>query len=463
MGSPVTFSGFNNIDWSSILTAVMQQERTPLVTLEAQKTALESQASAYATLASKLSAVKSAAAKLGSSDALMGRTVSNSEPSVVGVSAGSGAAVGAYEVTVSTLARAQVMASANTFANTNETNVTSGGTITIQSGTIPPVVVEVTVPSTLQGLADAINARSDIPVYASVVGASGQYHLVLTARTPGTDNAFTVASTLQPDGTNPVVAFTDTDSDGTSGDTAADNSVQASSASLTVNGISITSASNTVENAIPGATLSLLKGAPTTPATVTVTEDTSSTKKNLQDFITAYNDLMSFMDAQVSAARDGKTNTIGRGSVLQGLRRSLGSVLSGASGTGSLQYLSQVGAEFQRTGKLSLNEVSFTKAAADPEALSALFAGQGGTPGLFAGFEDAVDAYVAAEGLVPNERERIGQQVDRLEDRIGRLEAQLTVRQQSLQAEFLAADTAMTQLNQQMSSLSSLGSQYKLF
>ena len=53
MGSPITFSGFNSIDFNQILNAVMAQERTPLTRLETQKKTLESQNSAFATLGTK--------------------------------------------------------------------------------------------------------------------------------------------------------------------------------------------------------------------------------------------------------------------------------------------------------------------------------------------------------------------------------------------------------------------------
>ena len=38
MGSPITFGGFNNIDFSLVLNAIMQQERAPLTALETQRT-----------------------------------------------------------------------------------------------------------------------------------------------------------------------------------------------------------------------------------------------------------------------------------------------------------------------------------------------------------------------------------------------------------------------------------------
>jgi len=56
MGSPVTLSGFNQIDFNQILNAIMQQERIPVVRMEASGRRSKAQKSAYATLASKLAA-----------------------------------------------------------------------------------------------------------------------------------------------------------------------------------------------------------------------------------------------------------------------------------------------------------------------------------------------------------------------------------------------------------------------
>jgi len=68
MGSPITFSGFNNIDFGTVLNAIMQQEHAPIDTIEAQQKSLQTKNSAFATLATKLGALKTAAADLSDSD-----------------------------------------------------------------------------------------------------------------------------------------------------------------------------------------------------------------------------------------------------------------------------------------------------------------------------------------------------------------------------------------------------------
>ena len=60
MSSPITFSGFNNIDFSQVLNALMAQERQPVTQLTTQQTALNNQKAFFATFASKLAGLESA-------------------------------------------------------------------------------------------------------------------------------------------------------------------------------------------------------------------------------------------------------------------------------------------------------------------------------------------------------------------------------------------------------------------
>ena len=64
MSSPITFSGFNNIDFNSIVNTLMQQASQPLTTLQANQTAVKSQISAFSQLAGRISTLQSAASGL---------------------------------------------------------------------------------------------------------------------------------------------------------------------------------------------------------------------------------------------------------------------------------------------------------------------------------------------------------------------------------------------------------------
>ncbi len=433
----VTFSGFNQIDFNTVLQAVMTQERQPLVALQNQRTAISSQNDAFATLATKLAAVDDAAGSLADARAFGGRTASASDATALRIVAGNATPEGIFDVVINRLARGQVTTTSSIYADKDNTIVATGGTLVFGG-----VTVTIDSDTTLQGLADAINSTADAPATATIVAAGGQYQMVLTGKTTGLASAFTVAANLTG---GSGVAFSAT------------NAVEASDADLLVNNVHVTSATNTVDGAVPGATLTLLKPS-ATPVTVTVGQDLSSIKTALQSFVSAYNDLVQFVGDQNAAAAKGDTTSIGRDSVVRSLRAALREGLTSQYGTsGAFQYLSQIGVQFDHTGTLSLDEGTLDAATVNVADLQKLVAG---STGAFGSIRSIVEQYVGADGLVPNAKTRLGDEMSRLDDRITNMTARLAIRQQMLQREYSAADAVMTQLQSQMSAIASLSSNF---
>ena len=460
MGSPVSFSGFNKIDFNQVLEAVMAQERQPYTRLETQKTTLEAQNTAFSTLAGKLSTLQSAVDALRDvkSMALLAATSSDTG---VGVSTTTGTVAGSYGVVVSALARSQVLTSTSSYAALTD-EVATSGTLTLTPTTGAPVAIALTGSTTLQDLADQINAETDSPASASVVQTSpGTYRLMLTGRETGTANGFTVTSTLAG---GLGLTFTDTDIDGTYGDSAADNTQTALDAAFTVNSLAITSSSNTVSDVIPGVTLELKKTDPLTTVTIDVQRNVSSAEGVVDKFVTAYNDFVKFAKDQATAALAGKAS-IGRDPVLQGFRSGIGNAIrEDYPDGGTLPALGMVGIGFSMDGTLTLDSEVFEAALTGaPGDVQALFSGSDGTGGAFGALDSLIEGYTQAGGLVAGAQERITQQVTAITTRLDRLEQMLEVRRRTLQREYIAADLAMTRLNQQSSSLSALGGQFRLF
>ncbi|HEY0872341.1 MAG TPA: flagellar filament capping protein FliD [Vicinamibacterales bacterium] len=461
MGSPITFSGFNNIDFGVVLNAIMQQERAPLAAVESQKTALQAQDSAFATFATKLGALESAVATLGGADSLAMVAATSSDDTAVGVSSGSGSIPGRYEVVVSSLARAQVTMSQTTYAAL-DTVVATSGVLSLAQFSQPPIDIPITGATTLQDLADAINQAPNSPVSASVVQVSpGQYRLVLTGRSTGIANGFTVTMSSPLTG-GQGLGFIDTDGDGTTGDDALDNVQAATDASLTVNQIPITSASNVLSDVIPGATMTLKTADPAQTIAVDVQQDHSDIIAKVEAFATAYNDVLAFIGEQTTAAAAGKAN-IGRDPMVRQFRESLRFTMMGAETSGTLTRLAEVGIGFDRSGKVVLEEDRLTSALnASVADVQTLFAGAGNA-GRFGALKTLISGYTTSGGLVSNVRDRIDEQVARLTTRMSIMEEQLAIRRAALQREFIAADRAMAQLNSQANSLGQLGGQYRLF
>lgn len=451
MSTGITFSGFNNIDFGTILNAVMRQESQPLFSLQAQQTGIKSKIENFRTLTTRVSALEDAAAALSRRGSLTPFAATSSDATAVAATGTSSAIPGRYEVVVNQLARAQVTAS-GTAPDANTTVIASGGTFTIGSATLT-----LTGDTTLRGLAEQINQMADSPARAAVVQSSpGAFRLVLTARDTGAANGFTITNGMTG---GAGLTFTDTDGNGTIGDSAADNAVQALDADLLVNNIPVTSASNTLTDAVPGTTLTLYRQDPLTPVVVDVAADTEAFKDKVTAYVTAYNELTSFLTTQQKLAGEGSESSIGNDPVIRQVRNQLRSSMTGLVGTSAaFDYLSQVGLGFTRAGKLELNETVFNAAyESNPDELVNLFAGTGPSGGAFGAIKTAMASFTGAGGLLNSVQKSLTDRMDRIDDQVANMQERLAVRRAALQKEYLAAERAMTLLNNQSGSLSNLG------
>jgi flagellar hook-associated protein 2 len=279
---------------------------------------------------------------------------------------------------------------------------------------------------------------------------------VLTGRNSGTANAFTVTSTLNG---GAGLTFTDTDNDGTYGDSDADLSVVATNAALTVNNIPITSTTNTVEGAVPGVMLTLSQKDAAKKVLVEVTESSEAAEKELEGFVKAYNELMSFLGEQNSAAANGKSN-IARDGMVRALKAELRTAMQSEYLAAGEDYsrLSTVGVEFQQNGTIKINAsrlASSLKSSAT--AVRTLF------DAAFAEVKAQVEDYAKSGGLIQGVKDRLKDQIGKIDNRLESMQLQLDLRRMALQQEFIAADLLMTQLKGQGSSLQALSGQYRLF
>jgi flagellar hook-associated protein 2 len=211
-------------------------------------------------------------------------------------------------------------------------------------------------------VADAIN-KAGMGVTATIVsdGSATPYHLVLTSNKTGENASMKIS--LSGDGSNPPDAAL---SSLLSYDPAGSQSMQQTSAAqdtkLTVNGIAVSSHSNTVSEAIQGVSLTVNQVGSTS---LNVARDTNSVKTSLQGFVKAYNELNGAL--KKLTAYDPETKKAG---ALQGdptaqsmqaqLRRMLSGQIGGLSG--SLTNLGQVGISFAKDGTLSLDDAKLSKA-----------------------------------------------------------------------------------------------------
>jgi flagellar hook-associated protein 2 len=372
-------SGVSNIDVNSIVSQLMTIERQPIAALDRKTTALQTKVSAYGALKGALSVFQGAMTAMQSPTKFTSNTVSSSDFTIAFASATATAAVGTYELNVTKLATAQVKQSAGV---TSDTAASSTGTIGIQVGS--GAITNVTIDSsnnTLQGVRDAINGAG-AGVQASIVNDGTAYRLVLTADKTGGANTITVTNGLAAGDVKDAL-------DGMTEARPAQN------AQFTINGVSVSSDSNTVSGAISGASVTLSKEGSTK---ITVSRDTAQAQSAVQTFVKAFNDLQSTVKSltgyDASTKKAGVLNgDSGATSILTGIRSMLGESVSGA---GSLRQLSDVGVSFQKDGTLSLDSAKLGDALKTSSTdVAALFGRRGTSDNALVSYSGATAATTA--------------------------------------------------------------------
>lgn len=354
----------SNLDVNSIVSQLMALERRPLAQLDSREAAFQAQLSAFGSLKGAVAAFQNTMAGLRDAGRFESLRVQTGNPAVLAATAARTAAPGNYAINVNALAVPQVLQAAGV---TSPNAAGSSGSVTLQVGEGPLHSITVDAGNnTLAGLRDAINAAQD-DVEAVIVndGGASPYRLLLTAARGGSANTISLGHTLSAGVLKDAL-------DGVSVAQAAVN------ASLTVNGVAISGASNQLADAIPGLTLALNA---TGSTTVSVSRDTAPLQTAVQGFVKAYNDLSSTV-----ATLTAYNAATGRGGLLVGnpaaigvqtqLRAAAGSALAGVGG--DLSRLSQIGVEFDRNGRLALDPARLNAAIAGrPDDIASLFALRG--------------------------------------------------------------------------------------
>jgi flagellar hook-associated protein 2 len=455
MSTPITLSGFNNIDFKSIINLIMQAENEKVTRVQSDQTKQQTKLTSYGTFAGNLASVQSAFKAL-TSTTFESLAASSSDETVLTASATSSSTKGSYSIEVQNLARAQVTISAvRQFSDITATLIDGGSFSIAQHGTTTDI--DLTGVHSLTELRDAINSQQT-GVKASIIndGSTSDvpprpFRLVLASTQTGAAEAFTIndQTTLNGTGAGTILNLS---TDGTNG-TARD-------AALTFNGIQIQSSTNIVSGAIPGLSIKLLKPG---SAAVSVDSDDSSLKEKVKAAVNAFNAFNDYVQSQSKITTDGSARPpLATDPLFRGANRQLRSALiSDVVSGGSIHNLAEIGVRLERSGKLTFDESDFDAALDSNRADVESFFSKSG--GLVERINGLLDSYVGAGGAIDIVKTNTQRTIDSYTTRIQALQAQLALREDTLSKQFSAADTAISQLNSQANALGGLTNQYRLF
>ncbi|GAB3438296.1 flagellar filament capping protein FliD [Massilia solisilvae] len=381
--------GSSGLDVNSIVSQLMAVEARPLTALAQKEAAYQAKVTAFNSVSGALNSFQGTLKSLSDPERFRGVNANSGDATIFTGTATSKAVAGNYNVNVTQLAKSQTITSAGQLAMNAPVGSGVKTTLTIDFGTItggklvdgryvqdatatPPdptftvndkkaagTVVIDSSNNSLQGIRDAIN-KAGLGVTATIVsdGSANPYHLVLTSNDSGAASSMRISvagDNAAPDAAVAGLLAYDP--------TATQNLTQTAAAAdtkLTVNGIAVSSAKTTVDDAIQGVSLDIRKVG---ESTLSVSRDTDSVKAAVNGFVKSFNDLNKAIKSVTSYNADTKQAGLLLGDpAVRAIESQVRSMLSDNLTGGNLTNLTQLGITFQKDGTLAVDDSKLTKA-----------------------------------------------------------------------------------------------------
>ncbi len=442
--SSVTFGGLaTGLDTASIVKELMALERKPIERMQQEKSYLNSRVKAFSEFDGKLKGLLKAMEDMDTAKELRSYATTAGSEEFFSVSASSSAAAGSYQIEVRHLAQLQKDVSVG-YASSETTNF-SAGTVTI-NGTDIAIEDE----DSLGDIVDKINAAN-----------TGDDATGITAGliNDGTENGYRIVLTGEDAATTFTASSSGVSADGL--DLSFNNTQPAQQANIIVDGIDIVSDNNTISNAIPGVTLTLLKendAGASTPFGVEIDQD--EIKNKINTFVTAYNDIIKFV-------ADQKDTSWGRDSGLQSTVRNLQSMMvATVGGTGDYHNLVDLGFRTKKEdGTISTDSTMLQDAiGSNLESLEKLFIGEDGVEGIAEKLKNYLEGITdSSDGIYASRKTSTDSNMRRIDSNIETMEMRLEQREKTMRMKFAAMEQLVSTLNatgsyvsQQMSAISNM-------
>jgi len=450
----------SGMDTAQMIELMMKVERLPYENLQTRKQELSQEQSVIRSINTKLVALRNAAADLMYNVAFQQVSAKSSDDTVVTVSAAEGADAGSYQIQVIQLAQKHVVASAK-LAKDDPADDLTGRTFYLH-GKGKTEAIELTGDTNeevLRNLRDKINA-ADAGVRAVLIETEpGFLTLVLTSEQFGTEGEMRLGQPVGPDDGH---TYFEDSGDGILADLGLvsggvlNTKQQAQNAKVSVNGIEIETAGNTLANVLPGLTVNLHKAG---DVTVTVATDADKIADKIQKFVDAYNDVVNTI----------RSNTA-KGAILQGdstllsLSSRLNALFNDAvGGGGDFRFLFEIGLEIDKgvttgsgmTGTISFDRAKFKEAfAANPDAVMHLFTrddpASSAQDGVAVRFYNEIFNWTrTGSGYLTAKIAGYDSTIKEITEQMERLDLRLQNRQKQLEAQFAAMENALAQLRNQ--------------
>lgn len=439
MAIQATGMGASGLDVNSLVSQLVAAERAPLdQRIRTRETTITTKLSAFSTLKGALSNVKAALQALKSGDTLAGRTANLTDSSAFRVSFGSGSVTGNYAIEVLSLASTHKMSSALFPSASAEPG---NGNLTITQGA-ESFSFSVGSGTTLAQLVETINTHPDnTGVNATLMTTSDGVRLLLSSTEGGTDHAITLSGTGSLDTFSTGFTVNSTGSD----------------AVVKIDGVTVTSATNTLTNVIDGVTLTLTSAKPGTVINFGVQADTAGAEDRLRKFVTEYNNYVS--TSRRLRAFDASSNAAGpliADSLVRNIEMALRRELTARTNSASPDFDSVLAMGFSigNDARLSVNDTRFKAAVLDRlDDVVKVFTA---SDGLVARLDALLETQLASDGLIQSRTESLNSSKRRLDQDKLAVENRMSAVEKRYRKQFVALDQLLTQMQGMSSSIAKL-------
>lgn len=284
--------------------------------------------------------------------------------------------------------------------------------------------------NSLTDIMEAINAETGTTgVTASIVADGDNFVIVL-------DGGATITSTNFSGGYDDL-SLTETQA--------------ANEAHIRVDNIDIYSKSNTLNEALPGLTLDLVQANEGEVTNVSVDLDEQAIKKQLEDFVSGYNEVLSFISGQF-ASEDASAGILGSDAGMNSVKRRLQGLLTTIVGnTGNFSALSQLGMETQKDGTITLDDEVLTSAIHnDLDSVEKLLVGEDDNEGIAVKFQNYLEGITdSTDGLAVAVKKSTESNIERIDNRIEQMEMRLEKKEETMRKKFAALEELISGMNSQ--------------
>jgi flagellar hook-associated protein 2 len=364
-GSPTSGQGFDVTTTVSSIVSGLQAVETPW---KNQLTSLQSQDTALTSIGTDLSSLSTAAQSLTDFEGVLtAKQGSSSDTDVLSLtSAGTTAVAGSHTVVVSQLAST---ASYYSDSVADASDLLTGSFAVMVDGTAHTISAS-SGGESLSDLVATINS-ADAGVTASVVNGSSGAEITIVSNTSGAAGNFTISGTLTDASNGNATVNLDH-----VGQTGLD-------ANLTVDGIAVTSGSNTVTDAIQGVTFQLLEAAPSTPVQVEITNDNAEVESAFSTFVSDYNKVIGDLNVQEGNDSSGNSEPLYGSPTVALLQEQLQSALTFEQPAQAVGTTTAIAPGDTLSGSLNIS--------VGGGAAVSVSVGAGGTPATLAGLATAIN------------------------------------------------------------------------